>query len=389
MPSRSTLIDRAPALLLASALLLLFTGCGASPAAPSSQGSPTLPGLTWEDSETLSYADQFSIDRFSGGYTLLTVAASSDRILLVPEGAETPAGLPEDVTVLSSPVDGIYLAATSAMALFDAADGLDALSFASARHYASPGAQAALDSGALSYAGKYNMPDYELLISGGCRLAIESTMILHSPEVREKLEELGIPVLTERSSYEAHPLGRTEWVKFYGALIGKEAEAEAVFNAEAERIRALEKAEPLGKTAAFFYIHSNGSVVTYKQGSYISEMLRIAGAEFLAPGADAADEESNLSSVRVGMEDLFAAARDADILIYNCSIATPPETLADLLALSPVLRDFRAVQNGAVWCTDRDMFQQSDKMGSIIEEMHALLTGTGDTAALRYFRRLS
>ena len=38
-------------------------------------------------------------------------------------------------------------------------------------------------------------------------------MIYHNPEVKEKLEEFGIPVLVEHSSYESHPLGRTEWVK--------------------------------------------------------------------------------------------------------------------------------------------------------------------------------
>ena len=63
------------------------------------------------------------------------------------------------------------------------------------------------------YAGKYNAPDYELILSKACDLAIESTMISHSPEVKEQLEQLGIPVLVERSSYESHPLGRMEWLK--------------------------------------------------------------------------------------------------------------------------------------------------------------------------------
>ena len=46
-------------------------------------------------------------------------------------------------------------------------------------------------------------------------------MIYHSPEVKEQLEKLGVPVLVERSSYEQDPLGRMEWVKVYGALVGK------------------------------------------------------------------------------------------------------------------------------------------------------------------------
>lgn len=72
-------------------------------------------------------------------------------------------------------------------------------------------------------------PDYELILSGGCGLAVESTMVNHVPEVREKLEELGIPVLIDQSSYESHPLGRTEWIKLYGALLGKGGACAAAF----------------------------------------------------------------------------------------------------------------------------------------------------------------
>lgn len=88
------------------------------------------------------------------------------------------------------------------------------------------------------YAGKYSKPDYELLVSEGCDLAIENRMITHSPEVVEMLQSFDIPVMIEYSSYEQHPLGKVEWVKFFGALTGKEAEAEEAF---AEQTEILEK----------------------------------------------------------------------------------------------------------------------------------------------------
>ena len=72
----------------------------------------------------------------------------------------------------------------------------------------------------LLYAGKYSAPDYELILSEGCDLAIESTMIYHNPEVKEQLQNFGVPVFVERSSYESHPLGRMEWIKVYGLLLG-------------------------------------------------------------------------------------------------------------------------------------------------------------------------
>ena len=111
----------------------------------------------------------------------------------------------------------------SAMALFDMVDSIEAISYSGlkADGWAIANAAAAMNRDEILYAGKYNASDYEMLVDGGCSLAIESTMIYHNPEVKEKLEELGIPVIVERSSYEDNPLGRTEWVKFYGAQIGR------------------------------------------------------------------------------------------------------------------------------------------------------------------------
>ena len=44
-----------------------------------------------------------------------------------------------------------------------------------------------MESGQIVYAGKYNAPDYELICSKECGLAIESTMIGHSPEVERRI----------------------------------------------------------------------------------------------------------------------------------------------------------------------------------------------------------
>ena len=160
----------------------------------------------------LLYADQFSVDYYDGGYPMITIK-DSGRYLVVPEGKSEPSGLPGDVAVIKQPLKNIYLAATSAMDLFCSLDGTDriTLSGTDASGWYIEEARSALEDGRMLYAGKYNAPDYERILSMSCDLAIESTMIYHSPEVKEQLEQLGIPVLLERSSYERHPLGRMEW----------------------------------------------------------------------------------------------------------------------------------------------------------------------------------
>ena len=62
----------------------------------------------------------------------------------------------------------------------------------------------------------------------------------------------------DQSSYEPHPLGRTEWIKVYGALTGRAAQAEAVFDEQTDYLDALTGLDNTGKTVAFFYISSVG-----------------------------------------------------------------------------------------------------------------------------------
>ena len=55
----------------------------------------------------------------------------------------------------------------------------------------------------------------------------------------------------ERSSYEGHPLGRMEWIRLYGVLTGKEAEAEQIFRENMDALSDVLDMEPSGKTVAF------------------------------------------------------------------------------------------------------------------------------------------
>ena len=378
--------SRAFGLLLAlcMALSLLVTGCGGK--RESDGEAPVVGDLKYESTVPLEYADQFAIYKYEGGYSLIDMV-ESDRMLVVPEGKEVPDGLDQDIVVVQQPLSHIYMAATSAMALFDAIDALDTITFVGTQHWYIENAIQAMEDGRFVYAGKYNTPDYEMLFHQGCQLAIESTMILHNPEVKEKMTELGIKTVVERSSYEDHPLGRTEWVKLYGTLLGKEAEADAAFRAEVDKIKALEGLESTGKTVAFFYVNSNGNVVTYKTNGYVPAMIRIAGGEYIFNDLGL-DDDSKLSTVNMNMEEFYYTAKDADIIIYNCSIVSQLHTLEEFLEQSPVLKDFKAVKEGNVWCTSRSMFQQTDKMGTIIQEMNAIFTGAAQGDELTYIFKL-
>ena len=344
-------------------------------------------GLTYESTVPLTYADQFAIYRYEGGYRYIDMN-NSDKMLVVPEGGAVPKGLAKDVVVVQQPLQHIYLPATSVMALMDALNALDRIAFVGSKTWYTENAVKAMENGDFVYAGKYNTPDYEMLLGGGCDLAIESTMILHNPEVKEKLIELGINTVVERSSYEDHPLGRTEWIKVYGALLGLEDRAEEVFDEQMAKVKALEALEPTGKTVAFFYVNTQGNVVTYKSEGYLPAMIKIAGGEYIFSDLGAEDDTGKLSTVNMSMEQFYNAAVNADYIIYNCSIAAQLHSIDDLTSLSPVLADFKAVREGNAWCTTESMYQQTDKMGTIIEEMNKIFSGRTDGNDLEYIFKL-
>ena len=340
-------------------------------------------GLEWVSAMPLKYAEGFSVNYYEGGYVVIDIV-DGDRILMVPEGAEAPEGLPGDVTVLHKPLNHIYLAATSAMALFDRLDALDVVGLSSleAGDWSVENARAAMEAGDMAFAGKYSEPDYELLLSSDCDLAIESTMIFHTPKVREMIEMLGIPVVVDRSSYETHPLARTEWIKLYAAMLGKEAEAEAFFDARAAVIDEYAGYPNTEKTVAFFYISSEGSVVVRSSSDYVPKMIEIAGGRYALK--DVVGEDTARTSVSTTMEQFYAAAVDADYLIYNASIANPLNSMDDLYALSGLFADFKAVKEGHVWCTGKDLYQETDDVGELIVDIHNMLTGNDDMRFLTH-----
>lgn len=222
------------------------------------------------------------------------------------------------------------------------------------------------------YAGKYSEPDYERILGENCSLAVESTMIGHASEVKEKLEELGIPVLVDQASHETHPLGRSEWIKLYGALLNEEEKAEEMFSQQVSFLEEVANEANTGKTVAFFHISSSGHVVARKTGDYVSKMIGLAGGNYVFK--DLGDPEKTNSTVTIEMETFYAAAKDADFIIYNSAITGEMETLEQLLNINPLLKDFKAVQEGNVWCTAQNMYQETMQLGQMTREMHLIFT---------------
>ena len=396
-------MKRLAALLLA--ILLLLSACAVQEAAPAaetpaagaslpSQAAPAALSSEPEAAEASSrtmpllYATQFSVEYEEDGTALITVG-NTDRFLLTPEGMSAPSDLEADVTPLYQPLGTLYVAASGVMDLFLQLNSLSQVRMTSTtlNNWAIPEVRSALESGEMIYAGKYSAPDFELLLSEHCSLAVENTMIYHSPDIREQIISLGIPVIVERSSYEKHPLGRVEWIKLYGLLLGKEAEAEAFFREQLSLLEGLESLPAGEVTVAYFHINTLGAAVVRKPGDYVSRMIEMAGGKYVFDSLPGQDENA-LSTMNMQMEAFYAGAKNADVLIYNSTIAGELETVDQLLEKSSLLADFKAVQNGSVWCSEHDFYQRSSASAAMIRELNLILSGETEGEDLTFFHRL-
>ena len=361
-------ITRNQFLKLIPAAALTLTGCG-SKTQPANTKS-----LVFSHHYKLDYAQQFTADCYEGGYTMLTVAESDKRFLVVPEDAANVDDLPADVAVLRQPLQNIYLVSSSVMDLLLHLDALDAVTLTGtkAEGWYLPAVRQAMEEGKIAYAGKYSAPDYEQILAAGCRLAIENTMILHTPEVKEQLEHFGIPVIVERSSYESGPLARMEWIKLYGILLGKEKMAEQVFAAQEQEIQPLLDRPSTGKSCAFFSLTTNNLATVRKGSDYVARMIEMAGGSYVF--ADLTDNGNSLATMNLPLEDFYAGAKDADVLIYNSVIEGAVSSVSQLTERFPLLAEFKAVKEGQVWCTAQSLFQQSMELADLIVDMNRVFT---------------
>lgn len=380
-------MKRLPRALLTLLAVLTLCACGdkAQDGSNGENAAVAWDTLSFDKTMPLDYATQFSVSFAGDDYKRITIGQDQE-FLLVAEGAAVPSGVPEGVTILQQPLDEIYLVASAAMDSFAQLGAVDSIRFSGRKEsdWYIEQAKEAMSAGDMLYAGKYSEPDYELILSQGCNLVLENTMIYHSPEVIEQFETLGIPVLVEMSSYESEPFGRMEWVKLYGALLGKEDEAAALFEEKMDSVSGILGAAPTGKTVTFFYVTSNGAVNVRKSTDYVAKSIAMAGGEYVS--FDNTEEENAQSTVTIQMEAFYSGAHDADVLIYNSIIDGGLTTIDELLALEPLLGDFEAVQNGNVWCLTKDFYQESLELSDLVVDLHTVLSGA-DTP-LRFLTKL-
>lgn len=363
--------------------LLLFSGCGAG---GTGEAQERFSELEKTGELPLQWAREFSVDRYAGGYDVIRVS-DGRTYFVVPEKGTVPDSVPEDWTVLQKPLKNIDVVSSAAMDVFLKLDAMDCVDFTGLpeNQWYLPEVREAMEKGTILYGGKYSAPDYEQLRSHQCGVAVENTMIYHTPEVMEQLESLGIPVFVDCSSGEETPLARLEWLRLYGILLDREELADRLLSEQTDYFQKLGEIPSTGKTVAIFSINTSGEAVVRTNTDYLASMLETAGGIYAFSDLKPAGKRVS-STATIAMEQFYKTAKNTDILIVNSSLTDHCETLEELKEKSPMFQNMKAVQSGSVYITEDSLYQSSMELGDITDEMHRLIQGQDE--GLVHFRKL-
>ena len=330
---------------------------------------------------SLRYAEQFTVEYAGESYKRITI--NNDRVyLLVAEGAAVPEGDPRrSVTVLQQPLDQIYLVAAAAMDYFDKLNAVDCITLSGKKQsdWYIQRAKDAMDSGALAYAGKYSEPDYELILSQRLRSG------------GGKHHDLPLPGGAGAAGAAGYPCAGGD-IQLRDPTLGPDGVDQAVRSAAGQRGRgrgAVQRrrwtawrtcwsSSPQARPWRFFYITSSGAVNVRKSTDYVAKCVAIAGGNYVS--FDESAEDNAQSTINIQMESFYNGAVDADVLIYNSIIDGELHTLDELVALDPLMADFKAVKSGNVWCLTKNFYQESLELSDLILDVNHALNDAPDTA---------
>lgn len=294
---------------------------------------------------SIKYAQGFDIVDY-GDYQLLKVykpwtgAEKSFTYLLVNDLSLVPTNFIADA-VIQVPVNRLMVTSTTHIPALEMLGSVESLvGFPGLSFISSTSVRQRISQGLVVDIGQNEAINTELVIA-------------HQPEVLVgfgvdgnnktyiQLEQAGIPVIYNGDWTETTPLGKAEWIKFFGVLLGKEKEADAWFEKitysyqEVQQLAANASTKPTVFSGAmwqdiWYLPHGN---------SWASIFLKDAGGQYLW-----ADSEG-IGSLALNLETVLDQAAQADFWIGPAQFTTYEQLEKE----NGVYRQFDAFKNRKVY----------------------------------------
>lgn len=220
--------------------------------------------------------------------------------------------------------------------------------------------------------------DYEAILMARPDLFITYAVSAVEPLYLGKLRELGIKTVILSEHLESHPLARAEYVKLFGALTGRRAQADSVFSAVRDHY--LELVQPSATKKVLINIPYADQWYIPGGDNFMTRLIEDAGGQLL--GAIPGHQESSV----IDMETAFRYAQEADVWLHPGWCRTRDQ----LLSVHPIFTEFHIdnVWNNTLQTTPGggNMFWETGPVRPdlILEDLTSILSGQV-TAPLNYY----
>ena len=319
-------------------LLLLCVGCKTKDRSQSDKSGATV---------AMRYAEQIQIDSCEGYWSVRVrnpwdTAKILHTYILVEQGRELPDNLPAG-TLVRTPLRKSLIYSSVHCSLLVELDALDCIGGVCDLQYIyHPAVRTRCAEGGIVDAGNAMSPDLEKVID------LHPDAVLLSPFENSggygRIEKLGIPIIECADYMETSPLGRAEWMRFFGLLFGRKQQADSLF-AEVEKRYASLKAlvDTVSVRPTVLSELRNGSA-WYTPGGHstIGRLYADAGAAYVWA------DDTRSGSVPLSFETVFDRGRNADFWLFKYN-ETVDKTLSSLRAEYASYAGFRAFQTGRVF----------------------------------------
>lgn len=293
--------------------VLLLSACGGrSKTSPVSATGKEIP-LHYAENLSLTDAGEYTIARLRNPWDTTKILHT---YLLVDKNKPLPTDLPEG-TVVRTPLSkaivysSVHCGLLHQIGAFQSIGGVCDL-----KYIKLPEVEEGCRNGSIADIGNGMNPDIEKMID------LHPDAILLSPFENSggygRVEKLNIPIIECADYMETSPLGRAEWMRFYGLLFGRTQKADSLF-AEVEKnyneLKAL--VAPISYAPSVISELKNGSAWYVPGGNSTSARLyEDAGANY----AFAADTHSG--SVPLAFETVFDKGQNAEFWLIKYNQAT-------------------------------------------------------------------
>ena len=327
-------------------LVTLFSAC---------RGGQTSSVQAEGDTVTFKYATQLTVVRHQG-YVVASLknpwkeGMTLHNYILVPDTSDLSlithhSSLPKG-TIIRTPLKHSMMFTTVHCAMLMSFDKQDCISgVADLKYIKIPWIQEQVQKGKMADVGDGLSPVIEKIIDE------HPDALFLSPFENSggygKLEDIDIPIVECAEYMETSPLGRAEWLRFYGMLFGCEEKADSLFNVIDQNYNRLKQLAQKAQSKPSVLVDKVTGSVWYVPGgqSTIGQMIRDAGGRY--PWAD----DTHSGSVSLPFEAVLEKAGEADIWLFRYS-GQHDITYQELLSEHHGYGQFSAVKNRRTYGCD-------------------------------------